>query len=133
MKFKIIWLLFALMICITNSSYTLSTTSPLAKLMREMLAFLDKEKDNVEKKLPAQPFPKSFEKIKTARLTPGKRPSSDHEAYITSFQTSLDEYYSSVNGQQRQSKFNALVNTCIQCHQRECPGPVQRIEKNLMP
>ncbi len=133
MKFKIVWLCFALMIGVTNSSYTLSTTSPMAKLMRQMLEFLDKEKSNIETKSPAQPFPTSFEKIKTARLTPGKRLSSDHEAYIASLQNSLNDYYANVKGQQRQSKFNALVNTCIQCHQRECPGPVQRIEKNLMP
>lgn len=106
--------------------------SPMAKLMRQMLTFLDVEKQNIAQNKPVQEFPKSFEKINTAKLTEGKKPSADHGAYIQNFQRGLTRYYESVNTPQRASTFNLLVSSCITCHEHECPGPIQRIEKNLV-
>lgn len=104
----------------------------MAKLMRQMLAFIDLEKQNIEQGKAAQAFPKSFEKINTAKLTAGKKPSTDHAAFIQGFQRGITTYYESVNTPQRKQNFNLLVSSCITCHEHECPGPIQRIQKNLL-
>lgn len=107
-----------------------SDSSPLAKLMRQMLTFVKTEKLLIEKDEPRQKFPKQFANIKTAKVTPGKKLSTDHTQNIQNFQTELSAYYNKeVN---RKEQFNKVVNTCINCHQRECPGPIQTIEQNII-
>jgi hypothetical protein len=129
MNKKVFLLLFISLACFLEASTTLS---PMAKLMRQMLAFIDLEKQNIEKGNAAQAFPKSFEKISTAKLTAGKKPSTDHAEFIQNFQRGLTVYYGNVNTPQRKQNFNLLVSSCITCHERECPGPIQRIQKNLL-
>ncbi len=125
--------IFLLVVVVAASfSQAAMPVSPMAKLMRQMLAFLDLERQNITQNKPAQEFPKSFAKINTAKLTEGKKPSADHVAYIQNFQKGLSSYYENIHTPQRTSNFNLLVSSCITCHEHECPGPIQRIEKNLV-
>lgn len=104
--------------------------SPMAKLMREMLKFIKEEKAQIEAGKEPLPFPKKFEKIKTAKITAGKKLSNDHERYLTAFLNELNAYYKAKNTNERKQALNALINTCITCHEEECPGPIQTIKEN---
>lgn len=106
--------------------------SPMAKLMREMLKFIKEEKGRIEAGKEPHPFPKQFEKIKTAKLTTGKKPAKDHEQYLTSFLQQLNFYYKANDAIERKQSFNTLINTCITCHEEECPGPIQTIKANKL-
>lgn len=102
----------------------------MAKLMREMLKFIKEEKGRIETGKEPHPFPKHFEKIKTAKLTAGKRPAKDHEQYLASFLEKLNAYYKAKEVSERKQSLNVLINTCITCHEEECPGPIQTIKAN---
>lgn len=117
---------------IAISSFSSNNPSEMSKLMKQMLQFIQTEKTNVTEGKPAQPFPSQFAKIETAKLTKGKKPSTDHSKYLQGFQAGLITYYKNVQTADRKEKFNLLVNSCITCHQRECPGPVMVIEKNIL-
>lgn len=114
---------FVLLLCSADSS-------PLAKLMRQMLTFVKTEKQLIEANKPRQKLPKQFANIKTAKVTPGKKLSVNHAQYIQNFQTELNAYYHA--DADRKAQFNKLVNACITCHQRECPGPIQTIEQTII-
>ncbi|MCW5908282.1 MAG: hypothetical protein KIS94_10505 [Chitinophagales bacterium] len=104
--------------------------SPMAKLMRDMLKFVKEERVQIEAGKEPLPFPKNFERIKTAKVTPGKKPAKDHEQYLTSFLTELNAYYKAKDINERKQSLNILINTCIACHEEECPGPIQTIKTN---
>lgn len=134
MKQQIVSTLFlvALSVVISSSTITADKVSPMAKLMREMLKYIKEEKGRIEAGQEPISFPKQFEKIKTAKLTSGKRPAKDHEQYLTSFLEKLNAYYQVKQNGERKQAFNTLINTCITCHEEECPGPIQTIKANKL-
>ncbi len=105
--------------------------SPMAKLMREMLLFIKTERLNIESGKAPQLLPKEFTKIKTARVTRGKKFAPRHNEYVASFMDELGNYYQVNDSVARKAFFNALVITCVTCHKEECPGPVRTIQENL--
>lgn len=134
MKHRIVSTLFlvALSVIISSSNSMADKLSPMAKLMREMLKFVKEEKGRIEAGKEPHPFPKQFEKIKTAKLTNGKKPAKDHEQYLASFLEQLNAYYKAKENTERKQSFNMLINTCITCHEEECPGPIQTIKANKL-
>lgn len=134
MKTRITLLLFVLaVVMVTAPSFTApEKTSPMAKLMRDMLTYIKKERYRIQEGLKPQPYPTRFEKIKTAQLTAGKKPAKDHEQYITTFMTQLNAYYKYNTWNERKATFNVVIGTCITCHEEECPGPIQTIKENRL-
>lgn len=103
----------------------------MAKLMHRMLTYLKNEKQRIEADKPRQKFPKEFEKINTATVTPGKKLVPEHREYVENFRSALAAYYNT--DLPRREQFNRLVSTCIKCHERECPGPVETINSQKIP
>lgn len=134
MKTRITLLLFVLaVVMVTAPSFTApEKASPMAKLMRDMLTYIKKERYRIQEGLKPQPYPTRFEKIKTAQVTAGKKPAKDHEQYITTFMAQLNAYYKYNTWNERKATFNTVINTCITCHEEECPGPIQTIKENRL-
>lgn len=104
--------------------------SELALLMRTMAAHADSVKAAVnrgDKKLP--PYPKEIAKLFTATPTDGM-----HIDPIT-FPTFGKDYQAKVGAlykaakKDRKQAYNALVQSCANCHGTHCPGPLMRIRK----
>jgi cytochrome c553 len=104
--------------------------SELALLMRTMAVHADSVKAAVnrgDKRLP--PYPKEIEKLFTAKPTDGM-----HIDPIT-FPTFGKDYQAKVNAlykaakKDRKQAYNALVQSCANCHGTHCPGPLMRIKK----
>ena len=118
---------------VTAPSFTApEKASPMAKLMRDMLTCIKKERYRIQEGFKPQPYPTRFEKIKTAQVTEGKKPAKDHEQYIATFMTQLNAYYKYNTWNERKATFNTVINTCITCHEEECPGPIQTIKENKL-
>lgn len=113
-------------------SLTPEKDSELAKLMKQMMEFIKNEKANLEAGKAATMYPKSFDKVRTAKVTPGKQLSSEHTKYADDFITALSFYYKAETLEERKGKFNNVVYTCITCHKEECPGPISSIRLNLV-
>lgn len=133
MKSKIVWSSFLLLlIFISTNSFSIDKPSELSKVMRQMLDYIKTEKTNIASQLPAQPLPKSFEKIFTAKVTPGKRLLSNHEQYAKESLALLNTYTGKKELAERQKTFNLAVESCISCHELVCPGPIATIRQNII-
>jgi hypothetical protein len=125
----IVFSLFA--ITILPSSFVTDRPSELAKLMKQMLVYIQQEKKQIEKNQPAHIFPATVQKVNKAKITVGKKLSNEHEKYVSDFFQKLNDYYSVKDSADRVVSFNLMVSSCVSCHKHECPGPIQVIEKNL--
>jgi hypothetical protein len=120
------------LLLLTTASVTVSPAeSELARLMRQMLNYIKTEKQRIETGAPMQPAPKSFYKMTNAKVTPGKQISNEHETYASNFLEQLKSYQQTTPAN-RKEVFNTMIQTCITCHKRECPGPIQTIEQNIL-
>lgn len=108
----------------------LTPASELALLMREMAAHADSVKAGLarsDKKLP--PYPAGVKTLLTA--TPTKDMHIDPITYPTfgrDYQAKVDALYKAAR-KDRASAYNALVQSCANCHTTHCPGPMMRIRK----
>jgi hypothetical protein len=106
--------------------------SELALLMREMFddgmrirqQILDGEEPDVLKK---------FEAIHTAVPTEEGKTDSDHyrqmaKAYVAALKTLED-----ATVEDRYDSYQAVVQSCMNCHKAICPGPMVRIKKMYLP
>src|SRR5262249_1815817 len=100
------------------------------KLMHQMLGYIKKERLQVEENKPALHFPVSKHKMSVAKVNP-KRLSKEHEQFIELFFEDLDAYEKAKDSIERKVLFNNMLNSCITCHQHECPGPIVAIKKQL--
>jgi len=104
--------------------------SELAQLMRTMAAHADSVKAAVnrgDKKLP--PYPKEIEKLFTATPTDGMH--IDPITFPTfgkDYRSKVDALYKAAKKDRKQA-YNALVQSCANCHGTHCPGPLMRIRK----
>jgi hypothetical protein len=90
---KFVWSSFlVVLIFISANSFTIDKPSELSKVMRQMLDYIKAEKTNISNNLPAQPMPKSFQKIFTAKVTPGKKLLNNHEQYAKESLALLNTY-----------------------------------------
>lgn len=108
----------------------LTPPSELALLMRAMAAHADSVKAGLargDKKLPPQP--EGIKALLTATPTQGM-----HIDPIT-FPTFGKDYQAKVQAlykaarKDRPAAYNALVQSCANCHTTHCPGPMMRIRK----
>lgn len=126
-----VWIAFALaLVLIVGSSFNMYRAASLEKLMKKMNAYLEAEKANIQTGKPALKFPVSQSQFSKAK-GPERKIVAEHQQYIDGFYTELDKYYNVTSIAERKAAFNVVVNSCINCHQHECPGPIIRIKKSL--
>ena len=116
------------------SPQDLAPPSELALLMRTMAAHADSVKAGLkrgEKELP--PYPTAVRTLLTA--TPTKDMHIDPITFPTfgkDYQDKVNALYKSAK-QDRALAYNALVQSCANCHSTHCPGPMMRIKKMYAP
>lgn len=103
--------------------------SELAALMRVMEAHADSVAASFANEGPFPQLPIGVDRLKTAT------PTEDMHIDAISFPIFVDEYHAklidlySVEDSGRRDAYNALVQTCANCHYTHCPGPLMKIEK----
>jgi cytochrome c553 len=117
----------------STSTPEVAPPSELALLMREMAAHADTIKAVIGRGDDLPPFPRNFRDLMKAEPTPGM-----HIDPIT-FPTFGKDYLDKLDGlykvkkSQRTQAYNALVQSCANCHGTHCPGPLMRIKKMYVP
>ena len=107
--------------------------SELALLMRHMAAHADSAKAAIARNAELPPFPTEINTLFTAVPTEGM-----HIDAIT-FPTFGKDYQLKVEALYKASKknrtqaYNAMVQSCANCHGTHCPGPLMRIKKMYAP
>ena len=108
----------------------LKPASELALLMRAMAIHADSVKASVsrgDKKLP--PYPKHISTLLTATPTEGMHIDPiTYPTFAKDYQDKVDALYKAARND-RQQVYNALVQSCANCHGSHCPGPLMRIKK----
>ncbi|MDX5326431.1 MAG: hypothetical protein LPK80_09235 [Bacteroidota bacterium] len=106
-------------------------TSELAGLMRQMYADNMALKEMVEQGKVPQSFPEDFYTIHTAQAT-------DPDELDESFKIFADQYLKDMEAivdsdpASVKMAFNKMVNTCVNCHQLYCQGPIPKIKKLMV-
>lgn len=102
-------------------------SSELAMLMREMADYTEQIKPAVNNGSYAGSLPTQFRAIKTAIPTDDQIKGASFDEYADAFLIHLESLHSEKINQKE--NYNALVGSCISCHEASCPGPIRRIEK----
>lgn len=129
MKTKTALLLFAITFLFIAASHS---PASMEKLMKQMMSYIKKEKQQIENNQPMLPFPTDIKEVSKAKIHKGKKISEKHQLYMDDFFKELKVYEAATDSAARRTSFNTMVNSCVNCHQYECPGPVQVIEKQLL-
>lgn len=116
-------------ILIVACSFT--TVSPMATLMKGMLAYLQKEKKAIVANKKKNPAPANYTDIYTAAITEGKKLAPEHKELSRQLLNNLSNYHTAASGD-RKTQFNLVVQSCVACHSKVCPGPIEAIEQNLI-
>ncbi|WP_084121132.1 hypothetical protein [Aquiflexum balticum] len=102
--------------------------APLALLMREMFLDMEEIKLSVENKEALKSYLEKHKDILSAIPTNPK-------VKTEQFQLMGNAYLESLTTLENSSEdllidnYQAVVNTCLGCHQQYCPGPIQKINK----
>ena len=112
-----------------TATQELAPPSELALMMRAMAAHADSVKVAVSRgdELPRRP--KAFKALPTAKPTKGMHIDPiTFPTFAKDYQNKLGQLYKVKKGE-RQQAYNALVQSCANCHGTHCPGPLMRIKK----
>jgi len=106
--------------------------SELALLMREMFDDGKRIRQSVlEGDRPV--LVKKFKEIHTAEATePEKAASEAYKMYADAYLNALEMLESS-DEENLASSYGAMIQSCVNCHQQMCPGPLVRINKLKLP
>ena len=102
-------------------------SSELAVLMRQMATHAEKVKGEVLAGKLSGTFPEEFRKIFTAIPTDSLIKGHHFNEYAAGYLTNLELLYSDQTD--LNARYNAVVSTCVSCHETTCPGPLVRINK----
>ena len=107
----------------------LTPPSELALMMRHMAAHADSVKAALSRGDGLPAYPKEFKGLMQAEPTKGMH--IDPITFPTfgkDYQAKVDALYK-VGRKNRPQAYNALVQSCANCHSTHCPGPMMRIKK----
>jgi hypothetical protein len=106
--------------------------SELAQLMRDMQQYTNDARIAVQEKKTPAPYPKSFDKIRTAKVTPGTHKNEYYDSFSDLYIASVKSYIAS-SPADRVMAYNNMVSGCVACHTQHCPGPMPVIKKMMLP
>lgn len=111
------------------SDQQLEEPSALAKLMRVMERHADDVKAGLATGAELPPFPEGITDITTATPTEGMHidPIS-YPVFAKDYQAKVQALYDAPV-EDRSTAYNALVQSCANCHRSHCPGPLMKIDK----
>ena len=141
-KFSVLLLFLALLGCFAfetpndpaeTVAQELTPPSELALLMRAMAAHADSVKAAIARDAKLPPYPSEIKTLFTA--TPTKDMHIDPITFPTfgkDYEMKVDLLYKAAK-KDRSRAYNALVQSCANCHGTHCPGPLMRIKKMYVP
>ncbi len=113
----------------TDGIQELTPPSELALMMREMAAHADSAKAAIGRSDELPAFPKGFKRLMKATPTAGMHIDPiTFPTFGTDYLNKLDRLYDA-KPEDRTQAYNALVQSCANCHGTHCPGPLMRIKK----
>lgn len=101
--------------------------SPLAQIMRDMDSRLEEIKLESEKSKHWPQLKYEFPLISDQEATEDRMLTEEVFSYALAFKATTSEY----NKHPSEQGFEAIVQGCLDCHYRSCPGPIVRIEKHI--
>ena len=120
----------------TNSSFQqVYEMSDMALLMEKMYAELEKNRPMVLEGNSIGEFPKEFNKIHTAEMTPSFQRTEEFNRLADLYLLNLQNLHNvEKEDPNRKEIYNNVVKSCITCHRSDagCIGPVDRIGKLLI-
>lgn len=106
--------------------------SELALLMRDMAATTQSIKDSMEKKGVLPVYPEKFGKIFFATKTDSTIDKELFNGLADGYLRNLKYFYGAAD-KEKTTAYNAMVNSCVACHENFCGGPLKRIRKLIIP
>lgn len=107
----------------------LTPPSELALLMRSMVAHADTVKAALGRGDELPPYPTAFKNLLKAEPTKGMHIDPiTFPTFGTDYLDKVDRLYKAKK-EDRNRAYNALVQSCANCHGTHCPGPLMKIKK----
>lgn len=104
-------------------------TLTLAQLMRVMERHGDSTRMALAEGRELPPFPEVVGRMRSARPTPGMHiDSMSFPIFAKDYENKLQALYDAPV-EERGMAYNALVQSCANCHGSHCPGPLMKIRK----
>lgn len=111
-----------------SSSFKMYEMTEMAALMEQMYVDNQRIKQKIENnELDFGEFPEYYLKIHSAEMTDP----DDFDDFFKSEALKFIEFQKLVytDTSDIKTNFNNMVNACIECHQKKCAGPIERIKK----
>ncbi len=106
--------------------------SDLSKLMRTMTSDAKKLREKVQKGDKIPMFYKKYKRIYTASPSSDNKKGDEFDALARAFLTNCERLHSS-DDENRKLAYNAMVTSCIRCHEKYCPGPLSMLKRMILP
>ncbi len=106
--------------------------SDLSKLMRTMTSDAKKLREKVQKGDKIPMFYKKYKRIYTASPSSDNKKGDEFDALARAFLTNCERLHSS-DYENRKLAYNAMVTSCIRCHEKYCPGPLSMLKRMILP
>ena len=111
-----------------SSSFKMYEMTEMASLMEQMYVDNQRIKQKIENnESDFGEFPEYYLKIHSAEMTDP----DDFDDFFKSEALKFEEFQKLVytDTSDVKTNFNNMVNACIECHQKKCTGPIERIKK----
>lgn len=117
----------------TETAFDMYELSPMALLMEQMYVDNMRIKNQIlNGETDFGNFPDLHETIFSAQLTDP----SDRDAFFdmqAQYFINVEKAFYQSEASDKKEQFNAIVNSCLECHQSKCGGPIPRIKKLIIP
>lgn len=104
--------------------------SEMSAMMRQLYQLNEQLKERIIAGESLGDFPKSIERMLSAKMTDDKKMDDFFEEHAKTFIELQEKIYN--DSAQAKVHFNAAIDACIQCHRVKCAGPIPKIEKLLI-
>jgi hypothetical protein len=119
---------FALLLVLT----AWQSESELSKLMRNMSNDMKRIRVKVQEGQKIPQFYKKYGKIHTAKPSVDSKKGEEFPEMATAFLKQCERLGSSDKSQLK-IEYNNLVQSCIRCHEKYCPGPITMLKRLKLP
>lgn len=111
-----------------SSSFKMYEMTEMAALMEQMYVDNQRIKQKIENnELDFGEFPEYYLKIHSAEMTDPDDFDDFFKSEALKFVVAQELVYT--DSYNAKTNFNNMVSACIECHQKKCTGPIERIKK----
>jgi hypothetical protein len=100
--------------------------------MRSMTSDTKKLREKVLKEDKIPVFYKKYKRIFSAKASSDNKKGDEFNSLATAFLTNCERLQKADSENQKKS-FNAMVISCIRCHEKYCPGPLSMLKRLQIP